>query len=205
MSENDRKVIDYLNRVNENWQPVQTTTDPLIYGGVQFVVFWPSDDCISKADLNTYSCVCVFKYAGRKVVITGDNNKEILSKMINGYKFRTEIANADILLAPHHGRDSDFCKDFFKAVNPQLTVISDKPKMHDSQSNAANNYRGRGIKVEGEDRYTLTTRKDGSISVTIRKDGEIDIKTYKMYMVHKIRARISMIFRSKNEYRNPFL
>ena len=116
-------------------------------------------------------------------MLTGDNNKEILLQMIcensvqQNRTFTDCISNADILLAPHHGRVSDFCEEFFNIVKPKLTIISDKKIEHETQENSADYYKGRGLQVGDEMRYTLTTRKDGSIRLKIFQDGRLSIET----------------------------
>jgi competence protein ComEC len=39
--------------------------------------------------------------------------------------FKKVIKNADILLAPHHGRESGFNNDFINLVKPKITIVSD--------------------------------------------------------------------------------
>ena len=82
----------------------------------------------------------------------------------------TKIKNATVLLAPHHGRANEFCQDFFNCVNPYLSVVSDKPIVHGTQSNTAKLYKGRGVELWGQDRYVLTTRNDGTITFDVGSD-----------------------------------
>lgn len=80
------------------------------------------------------------------------------------------IMNHHILLAPHHGRTTGFCKEFFDLVNPNLTIVSDKNIEYDSQdttSNVYNNNNKRGFVVNGMERKVLTTRKDGTIKLMV--------------------------------------
>jgi competence protein ComEC len=129
-------------------------------------------------DPNTYSSVISVCYGDWKILLTGDNNKEILKDRIkNDSKFKNFIRNSYVLLAPHHGRDTDFCPEFFNVVNPYLTIVSDKAKEHDSQSNTTTNYKGRGLKVNGTDRYVLTTRNDGTVRLSVNEDGGYSIST----------------------------
>lgn len=135
-------------------------------GGVKFTFIWPKDEWATKNDLNTFSCIIIMKYYDIKFVLTGDNPKEILQKMVNeNYEnIRSKIRNANVLLAPHHGRENGYCEDFFKLVNPELTVVSDKSIVYGSQQNTTTLYKGRGKLVGGQQRYVLTTRNDGTIS-----------------------------------------
>jgi competence protein ComEC len=180
--ENDISIINFANKLNETYcYPVAREYDPLnqsFNGGVLISIFTPNSFSFDKNDLNTYSGLYIFGYAGKKVILTGDNNREILLKMMRSdQKFVDCVANTDILLAPHHGRDSDFCKEFFDLVNPKLTIISDGSIKHDSQQKSTDNYKGSGVQVGDGIRYTFTTRKDGLITLTISNDGYVSIDT----------------------------
>lgn len=109
---------------------------------------------------------------GYKFVLTGDNPKEILQNMMvnNQDNIKQKIANANILLAPHHGRTGEFCEDFFKCVNPVLTVVSDKSIVHTTQEETSNVYKGMGAKLNDRDRYVLTTRNDGTILFNVQSE-----------------------------------
>jgi competence protein ComEC len=84
--------------------------------------------------------------------------------------FRDAVKDAWVLVAPHHGRESGYYEDFVNLVNPYITVISDTNK---GETSAVSKYylKSKGYKVnnkltgEKEDRYCLTTRKDGNIEV----------------------------------------
>ena len=158
-----------VNEMNREYcDPLWNCRDPFdeyVNGGVKFDVIWPKTEWTTKNDLNTFSCVIIMEYAGVKFVLTGDNPKEILQRMVdvNYQNIRNKIRNANVLLAPHHGRENGYCEDFFQLVNPELTVVSDKPIEHGSQEHTAALYKGRGKWVGYERRYVLTTRKDGTI------------------------------------------
>ena len=147
--------------------------NPSNNGGVDIHIISPKQDWTTKDDLNTFSSIIVLKYSGYKFVLTGDNPSGIVQKMLdeNYRQINQHIADATVLLAPHHGRAKEFCSDFFKCVNPLLTVVSDKNIVHETQMETSHIYRGRGCKINGQNRYVLTTRCDGTITF------EIEFKT----------------------------
>ena len=49
-------------------------------------------------------------------------------------------------------------------------VVSDKGIEHSTQEETAKLYKGRGVRLNGEDRYVLTTRNDGTISFDVGAD-----------------------------------
>lgn len=80
--------------------------------------------------------------------------------------FRSAVANIDVLVASHHGRDNGICPDLFDnhGCKPAIVVISDDYHKYDTQKTTG--YYGskcRGISFRGESRRVLTTRMDGDI------------------------------------------
>ena len=153
-------------------QPVDASANPfsdLVNGGVNFKMIIPKDEWTTKDDLNTFSSIIVVTYQGYKFVLTGDNPAPILKEMvrINYQGIKDVIRDANVLLAPHHGRTKEFCQEFFDCVNPMLTIVSDKGIEHLTQEETAQCYKGRGARIDGEMRYVLTTRNDGTISFNI--------------------------------------
>ena len=164
------------NEINKSYnQPIEAGTDPTdaaVNGGVEFKMIVPKTEWTTKDDLNTFSRIIVVRYQGYKFVLTGDNPASILREMVrtNHQGIKEIIKDATILLAPHHGRVGEFCKEFFDCVNPQLAVVSDKSIVHSTQEETASLYKGRGVTLYGQDRYELTTRNDGTLSFDVGVD-----------------------------------
>ncbi len=82
-------------------------------------------------------------------------------------KFQTAVANTNVLIASHHGRENGICADIFDkyGCNPYWIVISDKGYMYDTQETVPY-YSSKciGAGFRGENRKVLTTRKDGKIN-----------------------------------------
>lgn len=109
----------------------------------------------------------------------GDNETESLGLLMQQDDFKSAVSNADILVAPHHGRESAYLYDFVSLVNPRLTIISDTRK---TEASAVDKYTqmSRGWELtnsngERVERKCLTTRKDGNIKVDF---GESDDAKY---------------------------
>lgn len=180
----DQYKVNYINKMNDEYTvPVSdllSPLSPLMNGGLGWQTFYADLADLNRYDPNTFSGVYVLTFGGRKVVLTGDNNKEILVNMIKKQEFANAVRNADFLLAPHHGRTTDFCQEFFDVVNPRATIISDKCCEYGSQIDSANAYNnGRGIQLNGETRHVLTTRKDGNIVLRITDQGNFSISNWK--------------------------
>lgn len=120
-------------------------------------------------NFNNHSIVVVIEYAGVKVIIPGDNENCSFKELMDDQNFYSIIEDSDILLAPHHGRESGFNLEFINQVNPRLTVVSD----------------GRFCETSAKDRYSTKSRgwtvskKNGSSSIrkclTTNSDGTVTI------------------------------
>jgi len=168
-------------QINDRYcSPVSATTDPSIpdnYGGLSIDTFDTS--VCDKENFNNFSIITVFQLAGCKIVVCGDNETDSLDILMRRESFKEAVRNADVLVAPHHGRESGYHDDFVSLVNPSVTIVSDTSK---SDASAADKYREKssGWKVwnrkgGADDRYCLTTRSDGDIRVTF---GESDDPKY---------------------------
>lgn len=122
-------------------------------------------------ELNDYSIATYLSYEGYKILLMGDNTLSNINELLDDKEFKAKIKNVDVLLAPHHGRESCYSQELMNHVNPKITIISDKPE--DNDESASNKYsansRGMTIIRNGNSvfRSCITTRNDGDITVTI--------------------------------------
>jgi competence protein ComEC len=143
------------------------TDNPDNWGGLQISSFI-SPGC-SHDNFNNHSFLTVFEYSGSKVIIPGDNQKESFNVLMADPYFLNKISDADILLAPHHGRESGYYTDFVKKVKPKLTIVSDGKKV-DTSANSRYSQMSSGWEIHkrsggSEKRYCLSTNSDGCIVV----------------------------------------
>lgn len=138
-------------------------------GGVKIQLFEPK---LGNINVNEDSIVTVISYAGRKIILPGDNGNASFRKLLGKKSFINAIKDADILLAPHHGRKSGYHSDIFDHFRPKLTIISDGAS---KETSAVKDYHNMstGLIVEGEPRYCLTTRNDGVILLKIYENSDI--------------------------------
>ena len=157
--------------INDRYSsPVSASTDPYNpdnYGGLLIKNF--KTGACEKDNFNNFSSITVFRLASCKIVVCGDNEKKSLGILMNDASFKESVKDADVLIAPHHGRESGFHDSFVSLVNPAVTIISDTSK---SDASAIDKYSKltRGWKVWDRNgnssyRYCLTTRSDGNIRV----------------------------------------
>lgn len=79
-------------------------------------------------DWNDSSYVILYCIGGKKILFCGDADKNTIKHLIdNHYK---DISNLDVLIAPHHGRDSNKDFSFLDVMNPKLTLIGNALSKH---------------------------------------------------------------------------
>lgn len=135
------------------------------WGGAKITPFFPT---CNSANVNNWSVVILFEYAGAKLLLTGDNEEASWKNLLEDKRFRKAIADVDILTAPHHGRSSGFYPPLFDVMHPKLTIISDGPCQETSiTENYTSVSSGTAVDLGGtkQKRKCVTTRRDGSILV----------------------------------------
>ncbi len=165
------KIIDKYLEISKGYtNPVAPSNDPLLAennGGAQIQDFTPSS--CGTSNLNNHSIVTVISYAQSKMIIPGDNEPPFWDELLKRTDFLNAIKGTDILLAPHHGRESGFSSTLFKHIKPRLTIISDGPFCDTSATNRyAQQTQGWTVRKRSggrETRKCVTTRSDGVIDV----------------------------------------
>lgn len=137
------------------------------WGGLNIKSFTPTS--CNHNNYNNHSIITVIELEGLKIVIPGDNEKCSFDELLISETFKKMITNADILLAPHHGRESGYNADFMNLVNPRLTIVSDG-RFCETSANARYSAKSRGWTVYRKDgtskeRKCLTTNSDGEVTV----------------------------------------
>ena len=141
----------------------ESVTNAPSFPGVNFDTFYckyPGDF----RDTNNLSLVTFLETPVCNAIISGDIEKPGWGKLLQNRKFRNRLARTNVFIASHHGRTSGYCRDVFDHCSPDVVVFSDGPKKHATQEEAKT-YAGHasGVTFNGQKRYVLTTRNDGSI------------------------------------------
>lgn len=98
-------------------------------------VLAPDPDIVTEAnkneDYNDCSYVILFVNQGRKIVFGGDSHDKTWERILDDNSiYRPYIENIDVLIAPHHGRDSDRDHSFLDVLNPKLTLFGNADSEH---------------------------------------------------------------------------
>lgn len=100
-------------------------------------VLAPSKELLEYAnetgDFNDSSYVLLYRVSKKgggswKIIFAGDSEDETWDHIINKYK--DEVSDVDVLLAPHHGRDSGRSYDFLKILKPRVTLFGNASSKH---------------------------------------------------------------------------
>lgn len=171
------KYVDMNRRYN---QPIldndpDNPRNPDNYGGLVINKYKPH--YCSLSNLNNHSVVTVFQYAESKVIVPGDNESCSWEELLNQSDFRKVIKDADVLLAPHHGRESGWHDEAMNLINPSITVISDN-RREETTAQPKYSKKSRGWEVQNrssgrkEFRKTVSTYNDGVIVVKIGRNSD---------------------------------
>jgi len=176
----DPDTINKYLEVNDRYnRPVSDEDNPNLpnnNGGVNFQ-FFVSKDC-SRSNLNNHSVVTIISYEDCKVLLPGDNEPPSWHELLDMEDFVEAIKGMDVLVAPHHGRESGFRSDLFSYFKPKLTVISDG-RFCDSSATSRYSQVTQGWTVHrrnGQDtqRKCVTTRADGVVKIDMGRNQESD-------------------------------
>ena len=113
--------------------------------------------------VNNSSIPMVVTYKGYKIVFSGDLEEEGWLKLLENASFCRLIEGAHFFIASHHGHSTGYCPEIFEVIGqPFLNIIS--MRSGDDNVHAAYSQNSRGIMYQGQTRYMLSTRNDGSKS-----------------------------------------
>lgn len=182
---------------NFNWP---ATIDPTSRGwarGATFKTYSLSLDEVSGSryqKMNNLSVMTVIERDEFKLVTAGDILTSGLETMMGDARVRAAVADADVLVAPHHGRESSYLKEFVDLVDPRIVFISDKA---DNGNNHDAYYRFPGTKVyneregEWEHRRTLTTRDNGRLRVRANNGDDWIVSHYPRFESRKAQGSMA--------------
>ena len=123
---------DLHTRFTENVPTERSPTNPELNGGVEYRIRSLDQGTTagnSTIEGNNTSLVVMILFAGTLIVCPGDIEplgwRALWEKHSAAYTELIQRAKVRFLVAPHHGRKSDYCKDKMDAINPHAALISD--------------------------------------------------------------------------------
>jgi competence protein ComEC len=133
------------------------------WDGVRFEFLHPQPGW-EGARRNNQSCVLRVEAGGRAMLLTGDIERAAELALLR-------IAQADVLLVPHHGSKTSSSAEFIAAVAPRWAVVPAgyRNRFHHPAREVLERYREAGVRV-------LRTDLDGAVTVTLRGEPEIAVQ-----------------------------
>lgn len=137
------------------------------FPGVRFKTFSNSYGA-QFPDTNNISLVTFLECGSTKFIIPGDLEHAGWEELLTRQDFVDELAGVNVFIASHHGREGGYHKDVFRVCSPYVIVFSDSEIQHGTQE-MAQTYaeHASGVAFNGETRYVLSTRNDGTLTWTI--------------------------------------
>ncbi len=158
-----RHVLDTAKHCNV---PVRLTwqDDPLILGDdIQCQVLHPAANEMLSPD-NANSIVLLIEYAGRRILLTGDLERDGLLRLLH-----SPPQKCDVLLSPHHGSLGANTTDLARWARPSWLIVS-----ADRRANLST-LRSRF----GSETNVLSTADHGAITFKIHSGGAITCETFR--------------------------
>ena len=163
---------DYLKEKVRTIKKVKAVIPNKSYSGNASFDFWCYKPEVAKENfgesnyINNTSIGGIFTWKHFKIAILGDLETDALNAFCKFDKFVSLAKNTDIFIAPHHGHESGFPELWVEKIGkPYITIASIK----ESDPHICKKYNSsdfnKGLKINDEMRYCLTTRSDGTITV----------------------------------------
>jgi hypothetical protein len=132
----------------------------------------------SFTDENSLSVVTFVQYGGVRIVFPGDLTKAAWELFMRDPNFVAWLHSTRIFVASHHGRDDGYYpKMFSNGWQPDVVIISDKRRVHETQLVDYGRH-AMGINWgDGTVKRCLTTRRNGSMRITPTPQGGYFINT----------------------------
>ena len=102
-------------------------------GGDGLHILAPTEELIDSAnktdqDYNDCSYVLLYRIGDNRIVFGGDSHDDTWAHILENY--RNYVNNIDLLIAPHHGRDSGRSYEFLDTLKPTLTFFGNARSEH---------------------------------------------------------------------------
>lgn len=130
--------------------------------------------------VNNSSIPVIITYQGtrysKKFLFAGDLEEKGWLELLKRQSFKDVIKGTDFFITSHHGHSSGYCKEIFEAMGkPILNIVSARSRDESVEAAYSSNENAQGTKINGNKRYMLSTRNDGSISIEVDSEGKYSL------------------------------
>jgi competence protein ComEC len=130
-------------------------------------------------NINSLSFLTVMKYGAFKLTTMGDLESDAIEQLLEKTHIQDRIKGTDVLIAPHHGRNSSYTADLFDVISPDIVAISDAGG---TENSAADKYSdqatGKSVERRNGDnkrKNRITTYSDGVLYLGVDEDGSYSV------------------------------
>jgi len=185
------------------WQAKYSAPAPAVEWGMDIKVFYltPAEAQALNQDnwVNNSGMVVVVTITGtkfsEKFVFGADVETDGFTELLKDKNFKAAVAGADFYVASHHGHSSGFSTELYDAMGkPFLNLISVTSGDDDVDSRYGSADYAVGVEIDGEKRYSLTTRTDGSIFIDVTDEGKFSVHTVSLYDNDAVAAAVKAFF-----------
>lgn len=131
---------------------------------VNWACFWNKYPVFTET--NDLSMVTFLEEDGICIAFPGDLPKAAWRQLLLDQGFRTWLSRVNVFVAPHHGRLDGYCEEVFgeQLCRPHVIIVSDGKMQFETQEVDYSQH-ARGIWIDGERHFKLTTRTLGHITI----------------------------------------
>jgi len=115
---------------------------------------------------NNRSCVISIEHFGKRVLISGDIEKQVERFLVAQTVNSPDFLNADIMLVPHQGSKTSSTPEFIDAVQPELALVAAGYQNHYGHPHQKVMQRYRHRRID-----SMSTIDEGSILVVLDRNG----------------------------------
>lgn len=138
-------------------------------GGATIKVLGPEDPSASVENKNNTSIVLLVSYAGRKILMTGDAERE--EEQFELDRFSKDLGDIDVIKVPHHGSASSSTYPYLRKTMPAFAVCSTDEKGEGAQYNLPNDNTMSRYRDAGTTMYR--TDIQGDITLHVDRKGNM--------------------------------
>lgn len=133
------------------------------WNGVRFSVLHPD---AGRYDDNNGSCVLLVETGGRRLLLTGDIERPVESRLLRSYP----QLRADVVVAPHHGSRSSSSPSFVRQLDPAYVVFSSgyQNRFNHPAADIRERYRAQGSEA-------FVTAQSGAVAFQASADGSLTV------------------------------
>lgn len=128
-------------------------------------IYAPNQNLIDAANnlddstsINDASYVIVYRSSGGRILLPGDAHDKTWEIVLE--KYADKLVGCEVMLAPHHGRDSNRLWEFLDVIKPKFSILGCASSKH----LAYNEWNNRGLEK-------ITQNQAGHIGLYPKKDG----------------------------------